>query len=111
MIKYEVLISKFAENDLLEIVNYYESKNKKYALDLYSKIKARILELHEFPERGRIVPELERQGITGYRELIESYYRVIYSINRHKINVLVIVDSRRNLDEVLVLKLMEVLRG
>ncbi len=90
---------------MLEIVNYYESKSRKFAVELYKTIKSRVLELAVTPERGRLVPELERQGIGNHRELIEGNYRVVYSISEENVSVHAIVDSRRNLEEVLVKKL------
>jgi len=30
-------------------------------------------------ERGRQLPELEKQGILSYQELIEGNYRIVYS--------------------------------
>jgi toxin ParE1/3/4 len=104
--KYELIFSKAAELDLHEIVNYYETRNRRFVADLYKTIKSRILELSEIPERGRQVPELEQQGIENYRELIEGNYRIVYSITGLRVAIHSIVDSRRNLDEVLVKKIL-----
>jgi len=105
-LKYSVIFSRAAELDLNEIVNYYESRNMKFAVELFKKIKARINDLSETPERGRQVPELEQQGIEKYRELIEGNYRIVYSISEMKVAIHSIVDSRRNLEEVLVKKIL-----
>ena len=43
------------------------------------------MSLQEYPKSGRTVPELERQGITKYRELIQEYYRIVYEISGNKI--------------------------
>jgi plasmid stabilization system protein ParE len=103
--RYSVVFSKGAEIDLVEIFNYYESRNRKFALELYQTVKARVLELSTTPERGREVPELEHQGIQGFRELIEGNYRIVYSISDGRVAVHTIVDSRRNLEELLMKKL------
>lgn len=102
---YSIYLSKGAELDLFEIVNYYESKNRKFAIEIYKTIKSRVMELSSTPERGRQVPELEQQGITNYRELIEGNYRIVYSISESRVSVHTIVDSRRNLEEILLKKL------
>jgi plasmid stabilization system protein ParE len=104
--KYSVIFSKAAELDLQEIINYYESRNRKFAIELFRKIKGRILELNDIPERGRQVLELEQQGIEKYRELIEGNYRIVYSISDLTVAVHSIVDSRRNLEEILVKKIL-----
>lgn len=108
MQKYEIIVSAFAEKDLKNIISFFYVKNKHYAIELYKKIKTRIQELEIFPERGKIVPELEKHGISSYRQIIEGNYRIIYSVRFSQIRILMIVDSRRNLEELLFLKLMEI---
>ena len=108
MQKYEVYISGFAENDLKEIVVYYYEKNQKFALNLYAKIKTKIFSLESFPEKGKIVPELEKQGIIKFRQITEGNFRIIYSIKENNIYIHIIIDSRRNLEEILLLKLTEI---
>jgi plasmid stabilization system protein ParE len=62
--------------------------------------------LHELPARGRIIPELAQQNILEYRELIEGNYRIIYVIQDSLVVIHAILDSRRNLEELLMKKLM-----
>jgi toxin ParE1/3/4 len=108
MQKYELIVSNFAEMDLKEIITFFYNKNVQYSIELYTKIKNRIDELEVFPERGKVVPELEKQGITKYRQIIEGNYRIIYSIKPTQVNILMIVDSRRNLEELLFKKLLKI---
>lgn len=108
MQRFDVVISRFAENDLKEIITYFYEINPEYAKELYNRIKTKILELKIFPTRGKIVPELEKQGIIKYRQILEGNYRIIYSIKSNNVNILVIIDSRRNLEEVLLVKLTEI---
>ena len=105
MKRFSLVFSKGAEIDLVEIVTYYESRNRKFAVELYKTIKSRVLELSDTPDRGREVPELEHQGIQGFRELIEGNYRIVYSVSDDRVAVHTIVDSRRNLEELLMKKL------
>ena len=108
MQKYEIIVSDYAEKDLKDIIIFFYNKNLNYSIELYKKIKMSIAELEIFPERGRIVPELEKQGINKYRQIIEGNYRIIYSIKKVQINILMIVDSRRNLEDVLFKKLLKI---
>jgi len=108
MQKYGIIFSRFAENDLKEIKNYFLEINPEYAKGLFLKIKCKILELKDFPEKGKIVPELEQQGIIKYRQILEGNYRIIYSIKKFEVNILIIVDSRRELEKILMLKLTEI---
>jgi len=107
MKKYEVRISKFAESDINDIIGYWIVKNRTFCFSLYDKLKSKISELGYFPEKGRIVPELEKNGIQNYKELIEGNYRIIYSINMDVVSVLSIIDSRRNLEEILIKKVID----
>ena len=59
-----------------------------------------------FPEQGRVVPELEQQNIIDYRELIQGNYRIIYAIQEHTVIIHTIIDSRRNLEDLIIKKLM-----
>jgi len=104
--KYSVVFSQYAEDDLSEIITYYAAKNPQYALKLLDTLEARVQELHELPARGRIIPELAQQNILEYRELIEGDYRIIYVIQDSLVVIHAILDSRRNLEELLMKKLM-----
>ena len=63
MKKYTVLIADSAVSDIDDIVNWFLSVNNKYAKKLYYNLKKKILSLQEYPGKGRIVPELEKNGI------------------------------------------------
>jgi len=51
--------------------------------------------LAEFPQSGRIVPEI---GVPEYRELIYKSHRVIYRVQDKSLAILTIRRSRRLLD-------------
>ena len=103
---YRTLISRYAEDDLIEIIGYYNEKNEAYAQKLLIKIETRVEELKSLPERGRVVPELKKQNILEYRELIEGNYRIIYAIEDSIVTIHTILDSRRNLEDLLLKKLL-----
>lgn len=101
----EVIISQFAEDDLNEIANYYFSLSKNYAKEIISEFEKNVMSLKDYPKSGRIVPELEKQGITKYRELIQGNYRIVYEISYDKIIVHTIIDARRNFEDIIIEKL------
>jgi len=103
---YFPVFTKFAEEDLAEILDYFVDKNPSYISKLLKRIEIRLEELRHFPQRGRVVPELEKKSITDYRELIEGNYRIIYHIKDQTVFILSIIDGRRNFEEVIVTKLM-----
>ncbi|MGI5089464.1 type II toxin-antitoxin system RelE/ParE family toxin [Treponema vincentii] len=101
----EVIVSQFAEDDLSEIVEYYFSLNPNYVENIVSEFETNVLSLQQYPKRGRIVPELDRQGISQYRELIQGYYRIVYEISEDKVIVHTIIDGRRNFEDIIISKL------
>ena len=101
----DVLVSQCAEDDLSEIVEYYFSLNPNYVENIVSEFETNVLSLQQYPKRGRIVPELDRQGISQYRELIQGYYRIVYEISEDKVIVHTIIDGRRNFEDIIISKL------
>ena len=59
-----------------------------------------------FPERHRIVPELERYGYLLYREIIVEYWRIIYKIENNFVYIMLVIDSRRNLEDLILKKIL-----
>ena len=101
-----IIVSRFAEDDLNEIIGYYDSLSHSYVAKNVKLFESNILSLREFPMHGRIVPELSKHGITRYRELIQGYYRIVYEIDRETIIVHTIIDGRRNFEEIIFSKLV-----
>mgnify|MGYP001573863183 CR=1 FL=1 len=91
-----------ASKDLENIIDYISQDNIDTAITIFEKIKSKCNTLNQFPDRGRIVPELKAYGILSYRELIISPWRVIYRTSDRKVYVLAVIDSRRNMEEILI---------
>ncbi len=98
---YQVEWTVTGRNDLRELINYIAENNLDVALTILDKIEKRASDLWRFPERGRIVPELNDIGIIQVREVIESPWRIIYKITQSKVSILAVFDGRRNLEDVL----------
>ena len=101
----EIIISEFAEADLDEIVSHHYSRSPNYVERIISEFEENVISLQKHSKRGRTVPELERQGITKYRELIQEYYRIVYEISGNKVIIHTIIDGRRNFEEIIISKL------
>ncbi len=104
--KYKVVWTNVAENDLKEIIDFISVDSPQNALKILKSIKRKASNLYTLPERGRIVPELHGQGIFQYRELIIPPWRLIYRIGERKVYVLAVIDSRRNVEDVLLARLV-----
>ena len=105
--RFIVNINKTAKNDLIEIIKYISINNPMNALNVLKKIEDRINTLNHFPERGGYVPELYKNKIKDYRQLIVSPWRIIYKIDKNIVNVLIIIDSRRNTQDILFERLIK----
>ena len=104
---YEVLWSETAENDLLKIIEYIAQDSPSNALKILEKIKEQVADLSFFPEKCRIVPELYNQGIALYREMVISPWRVQYRIADSQVFVLSVLDSRQNIEDILLKRLTQ----
>jgi len=101
----EVIVSQFAEDDLNEVAEYYFSLSQNYVEKVISEFEENVMSLKKHPGSGRVVPELEKQGILQYRELIQGYYRIIYEISDDKVIVHTIIDGRKNFEDIIISKL------
>lgn len=103
---YEVIWADVAENDLKEIIEYISLDSHHNALITLKNIKQGASNLYTLPARGRIVPELQAQGISQYRELIIPPWRLVYRISERQIYVLAVLDARRNVEDILLSRLV-----
>ena len=103
--KYEVIWSEVSVKDLTDIIEYIASDSPSNALKILKALKQKAANLYTLPERGRIVPELWDQGIIQYRELVVSPWRIIYRVSEMKVYVLAVLDSRQNIEDILLKRL------
>jgi len=104
--KYKVIWADIAEKDLKNIIEYIADESILNANRIFDKIREKASSLNFFPNRGRIVPELKEQDILQYRELIHPPWRIIYRISENKVYVLCVLDSRRNIEDILLKRLI-----
>lgn len=93
--------AEVARRDLFAIVNYLVERSPDAAASTLDKLERRAAGLRRSPERGRVIPELERLQLREYRELIVSPYRLVYRVSGRRVLVLGVLDSRRNLEDLL----------
>jgi len=103
---YKIKWTSNAKEDLLNVVDYIKKDSLSAARKVYEQIKEKAQSSNFFPLRGRIVPELLKEGITIYRELIVQPWRIIYKIENETVYIMAIFDSRQNVEELLLQKLL-----
>lgn len=107
MKNFEVIWTKNAQFDLESIIEYIKIDSVDIAKKIFFEIKKECENLHYFPQRKRVVPELQQIGILKYREIIYERWRIIFKIDNTKVYVLLVVDSRRNLEDILFQRLID----
>jgi toxin ParE1/3/4 len=103
---YDVGWSETANEDLLSVIEYIARENPLQASKIFGEIKKRAENLSAFPDRGQMVPELQDQGITLYRELIIGPWRIMYRVSGNIVYVLSVLDSRQNVEDILLKRLI-----
>lgn len=104
---YEVLITRGAERDLEGIHDYIADfdcrENADYVLD---QLLLAIAELRLQPQRGSHPRELMKLGIQEYRQVLFKPYRVIYRISDKTVHVYLVIDGRRDIQQLLSKRLL-----
>lgn len=98
MKRYKVYWTDEAAFDLSELIDYISQDRLSAAVAVYKTIKAKCLTLKNSPERFRIIPELLDLGITNYREIVHTPYRVLYKLNDSDVYIVAVLDSRRDFE-------------
>jgi len=104
--KYFVKWTEPAREDVNEIIDYISETNISYAVKILDKIEAAVKNLSTFPERYRIVPELEKYGYFLYRDIVVDYWKIVYKIEKNFVYIMLVIDGRRNLDDILLKKIV-----
>jgi plasmid stabilization system protein ParE len=104
--KYFIKWAAPARDDLDEIIEYVAQTNITYAVKILDKIELAVKNLDISPKRGRIVPELERYGYILYREIIVDYWRIMYKIENDIVYIMVVIDSRRNVEDIILKRII-----
>lgn len=102
---YQVLWTDTAQQDLTGIIDYIAQDSLENALVILGKLEAKAATLNTLPNRGRIVPELLNTGISQYREIISAPWRIIYRAEDSRILIMAVLDSRRDLQTLLLNRL------
>ena len=102
---FKVHWARIAEEDLTNIILYIAEDSPTNARAIFEKIKEKASSLTQFPERGRVVPEIQEQGLFLYRELIVAPWRIVFRISDKKVYILSVLDSRQNVEDILLKRL------
>ena len=90
-----------AVDDLRDVAQYIATDSQTAALAFLDCVDEAVQRLAQHPNSGRIVPELQRHSITGYRESVLSPWRLFYRYDQDTVIILAVIDGRRNVEDVL----------
>ena len=95
-----------ASLDLLEIIEFIRQDRPAAARKMGRTILLEASRLSRHPRVGKIVPELLKQGISDYRQVLVPPYRVLYAVRKTFVEIVAVIDSRRDLEAVLFQRLI-----
>jgi toxin ParE1/3/4 len=106
-VTHTVRLADHAEADLLDICTYVLEHDGPSAADhVLRTLEEACRALGSLPGRGHVPPELDRIQVTNYREVSWKPYRIIHEVVGRTVNVLAILDGRRDLQTLLARRLI-----
>ena len=106
--KYEITWAQDAGDELAEIISYIkDNTGKMTAVKIYSKIIEEINRVSKNPKSRMICPLLREFGINYIHQLIIDPWIIYYKAEKNKMEIITIIDGRRNLEEILYKKMID----
>lgn len=94
-----------AAKDLTGITAYLASDSPIAAKAFVERVDHAVRQLADQPQSGRVVPELERESLTRYREVILVPWRLFYRYDQDTVFILGLIDGRRDIQDILLRRL------
>jgi plasmid stabilization system protein ParE len=85
--------TKPARSDLKQVHDYIAQDSTFYAKKVVDEVVAKSELLSEFPQLGRVVPEIDDPNI---REVFVYSYRLIYEIQKGDVTILGLIHGKRD---------------
>ncbi len=105
--RYRVQLTRGSKADLRSIETYLEGNSGKTVADSFLREMLDTVDrLATFPDRGSIPIEVESLNFKNIRQLSRRPYRIIYQVVNDKVNILMIVDGRRDIEPLLMRRLL-----
>jgi toxin ParE1/3/4 len=107
--KYTVTTTVMADEDIADIYNYaLRNQSSERALSVLDTLENMVASLRFLPTRGTQISEVEIVSLGDYRQLISWPFRVIYRIEDHTVDVVAILDGRRDVVKLLARRLTSI---
>ena len=95
--QFKVLWTDAAVADLTHLADFIVARDSlERAHEVCERLEDAASSLTSPPHRGRVVPELQEQGVVVYSELLVKPWRIVYRAENRAVYILAIIDSRRD---------------
>jgi len=106
--KTNVIWSEDAGNELVDIITYIKCNSGKITADrIYKKINTEIGKVCQNARSRRISPLLKQFGITAIHQVNVNPWIIYYRVDESIMEIISIIDGRRNLAEILYQKVID----
>jgi toxin ParE1/3/4 len=96
-VKRSVHFTEDVWSDLFSIYDYIALNDSERRADqIFSGLQCACSGLKELPERGYVPPELEGRVRADIREIRFKPYRIVYCVQKSRVDVLAVFDGRRD---------------
>ena len=106
--KHKIVWSEDAGDELADIISFIKYNTGKITAEkIYSKIMNEVNRVSENPAGRRLAPLLRGFGINNIHQLNINPWIVYYKVENNRMEIISIIDGRRNLEEILYKKIMD----
>ena len=106
--KAEIIWSQDAGDELIEIISYIKKNTGNITAEkIYNKIVNEVYKVSGNAAGRRLSPLFRQFGITDIHQLNISPWIVYYRVEKKIMKIISIIDSRRNLEEILYKKMID----
>lgn len=104
---FRVVLSPEAKDDIIDIYRYVAIHDSiANAEKLLTALEAACHRFADFPERNNRPKELLGLGVDEFREAHCGPYRIVYGIDGRRVDVLCVLDGRRDMQALLQRRLL-----
>ena len=103
----DIIWSKDAGDEFFEIISFIKyNTGKMTAENIYEKINNEVIKVLKNATGRRISPILKKFGINNIHQFNISPWAIFYKVENNRMEIVSIIDQRRNLEEILYEKIM-----
>jgi len=104
----EIIWSKDAGDELLEIILYIKNNSGKIIAEkIFKRINDGVKKASDNAAGRRIAPMLKNFGINDIHQITVSPWTIFYKAGNNEMEIISIIDQRRNLEEILYKKILD----